>query len=245
MKKYVVVSTNNNPDYYHYLPYIEKAWNTYGWTVACMVTHDTYLSKLRYNNPSTIIIQLPRLEMLRTETIAQGGRLLAANYLSHNDLIMTSDIDMLPLSDYCKPEADKITVHGHDLTDYTYYPMGYTAMMGHKWKEVFGLTGLNDRDFMRLAREEPICFAESWEQWWNFDWKLLTEKLKPYKDEIKFIHRGRRADNPFAFGRIDRGDSMKIIPKPWIDAHCENEDVRLPAKLSKFLSIFEEVYGKL
>ena len=29
----VVVSTTNNPDYYFYLPYVEKAWNNYGWNV--------------------------------------------------------------------------------------------------------------------------------------------------------------------------------------------------------------------
>lgn len=246
MKKIVVVSTNANPDYYFYAPYIEKAWNSYGWQVAVMITHDTDPLNLQVKNPDTIIIRLPDIEGLRAETIAQAGRLYAANYLPKDALIMTSDMDMLPLSDYCKPLENDITVHGHDLTDYSFYPMGYTAMPGHKWKEVMNLSGFTDQDLFRDACHTKIAFAPDWESWWNFDWDLLTKRLQPYKEKIKFIHRGRRNDGtPFAFGRIDRGDSMKRIEKPWIDAHCENNNVKHPDKFNKFISIFEEVYGKL
>ena len=105
VQKIVVVSTNNNPDYYFYAPYIEKAWNTLGWQVAVMITADVDPLDLKVNNKDTLIIRLPDMT-LRKETIAQGGRLYAANYLSKDALIMTSDMDMLPLSDYCKPGVD-------------------------------------------------------------------------------------------------------------------------------------------
>ena len=35
MNKYVVISTNDNPDYYQYIPFVCKAWNNLGWRVIC------------------------------------------------------------------------------------------------------------------------------------------------------------------------------------------------------------------
>ncbi len=245
MKKYVVVSTSNNPDYYFYLPYIEKAWNTYGWNVCVMVTDEVDIKNLVINNPETMIVRLPQIAELREATIAQAGRLYAANYLPLDALIMTSDMDLLPLSDYWHPSIEDITVYGHDLTDYTFYPMGYCAMSGHNWKKYLNCTLDTETDILKDCQKTGQAFSIEWEQWWNTDWQILTDKLSLFKESIKFIKRGRRSDAGFAFGRIDRGDSMKIIPEPWIDAHCENNNVQHPERLDKFLKIFEKVYGKL
>lgn len=242
MEKIVVVSTNNNPDYYFYSPYIRKAWNKLGWKLAVMVTHDVDIT----NIDADYTIQLPNIPELRDATVAQAGRLYAANYFDNEPrLLMTSDMDLLPLSDYWTPDLNAITVYGHDLTDYSYYPMGYVAMSTLKWKQKLNLTGDTKADMLRDANETQIAFSPEWEKWWNFDWDLLTKRLKPTANEITFITRGRRKDAGFAFGRIDRGDSMKIIEKPWIDAHCENHNVQHPDKLNRFLEIFESVYGKL
>lgn len=245
MKKYIVVSSNNNPDYYHYAKYLEKAWNSYGWDLCVMITCDVDAKLLELSNPNSVIIKLPQMEGLRDATIAQAGRLYAANYLSLDALIMTSDMDLLPLSDYWKPEHNAITVYGHDLTDYSYYPMGYVAMLGSKWREIFNLSYDTSKDLLRDIAVRGQAYSDEWEQWWNTDWQILTDKLSPLKDQITFIKRGRRKDAGFAFGRIDRGDSMKIIEKPWIDAHMENVNVKHPDKLNKFISLFESIHGKL
>ena len=96
---------------------------------------------------------------------------------------------------------------------------------------------------VRDCKEVGIAYSDKWEDWWNTDWTILTKRLK--RQDIVSIERGKRPDGIFAKGRIDRGDSMQIIPKPWIDAHMENHNVKHPDKLNRFLSIFEEVYGKL
>lgn len=245
LRRIVVVSTNNNPDYYHYAKYIERAWNALGWDLCVMITHDVDPLNLELNNKNTIIVKLPEIPGLRIETVAQASRLYAANFLSLDALIMTSDMDLLPLMDYWNPSAGEITVYGHDLTDFSYYPMGYIAMTGHKWREVMNLNYNTPENMLRDANETKIALSDKWEEWWNFDWDLITKRLQPFKNQIKFLNRGRRKDAGFAFGRIDRGDSMKIIEKPWVDAHCENSNVRHPDKLSRFLEIFEEAYGKL
>lgn len=241
MERIVIVSTNNNPDYYFYSPYIYKAWHNYGWKVCTMITSDVDPSVIK----SDYIFKMPSFDGIRQETVAQASRLYAANYLPYDALIMTSDMDLLPLSDYWHPEADKITNYGHDLTDFTFYPMGYTAMTGWKWKEVMKLTGDIQKDFIDGCNTTMLPYADDWEQWWNHDWKLLTINLKPYEGEMVKILRGRRTDSPFAYGRIDRGDSCKVIDKPWIDMHCENNNVQHPVKLEPFLNLFKSVHGEL
>lgn len=244
-KKYVVVSTNNSEDYYFYAPYIEKAWNKYGWDLCVITTHDVDPLSLQLSNPESIIIRLPNISGLRSATIAQCSRLYAANYLPSDALIMISDMDLLPLSDYWKPDPAQITVFGHDLTDFTYIPMGYVAMTGAKWVDKMRLSMNTEKDMLRDAAEFPDCYSEDWQKWWNHDWTVLTARLKPYFSEITFVTRGR-GHSGFAYGRVDRGDSCRIpVGETLIDSHGENNNVRHPEKLARFTSLFESVYGKL
>jgi hypothetical protein len=245
MKKTVVVSTNNNPDYFFYAPFAEYAWNKLGWNLCIMVTNDVNIKDIVLNNPLTILCKLPAVDGIRNETMAQAGRLYASNYLQSEMLIMTSDMDLIPLSDYWHPNENDITVYGHDLTWNTYYPMGYICMSIDKWKHVMMINHNTREEMERDFKETKIAYSEKWEDWWNVDWDLITKRLKPIESQITFINRGRRTDSQFAYGRIDRGDSMKIIPRPWIDAHCENNNVRHPDKLNKFLDIFNQAWGEI
>jgi len=244
MERIVIVSTNNNPDYYFYSPYIKKAWNSYGWKVCVLITDDVDPA----NVVGDYVIKFPSFEGIRQETVAQASRLYAANFLPEDALLMTSDMDLLPLSDYWHPDPNNITNFGFDLTDFTFFPMGYTAMTGANWKRIMNLTGNTQADMLRDFNDETVPHSpksDNWETWWNYDWSLLSRNLRKVESEVVKVLRGRRADSPFAFGRIDRGDSMKIIPKPWIDAHCENNNVKHPVKLEPFLNLFNEVYGEL
>lgn len=246
MEKFVVVSTNNNPDYYSYAKYIEKAWAKYGWSLCVVMTHDVNPRDLELKD--AFFIQMPDIPELKRETIAQAGRLYAANYLPKGALVMTSDMDLLPLSDYWHPEPNVITIFGHDLTDYTYIPMGYVAMTTEKWQSVMELTYDTKRDLLRDSRESFIKnnpYSDKWEVWWGFDWDLLTNRLTSYKLQAKFITRGR-GHSGFAYGRVDRGDSCQIpIGENLVDAHLENHNVKAPEKWNKFISLFESHYGKL
>lgn len=207
-----------------------------------MCTGDVEHNKVITNNPDTLRLQLPTINGVRTETMAQAGRLYASSYLPENSLVMTCDVDLIPLSDYWHPQQDAITVYGHDLTDYTYYPMGYVAMKKEKWEEVMMLSANINKDMERDFDLTKAAYSDNWETWWNVDWDLLTKRLEKYKNEIRFINRGRRSDAPFAFGRIDRGDSMKWIEAPHIDMHCENNNVYHPDKLNKFLGIWSKLF---
>jgi len=246
MQKISVISANNNPDYLFYAPYQERAWNSLGWRLCIMITHDVNPLDLNIENPETIIVRLPEIPELRSATIAQAGRLYAANYLSEDALIMTCDMDLIPLSDYWKPEPFDVTVYGHDLTWHSFYPMGYCAMSGKNWKKYMNLTGLTENDLVRDAKEVELAYMPDWEQWWNHDWTLLTKRLKPYASIIKFNDRGQIniAGATLAKGRIDRHNWMETQnqPEPFIDMHCENNNVQHPVKLDPFLKVFNKFY---
>lgn len=251
MKKYVVVSTTNNPDYYFYLPYIQKAWAKYGWGLVVIITQDLELSSLTYKDENIIFIRIPDMPNVRRETIAQAGRLYAANYFKHDEhdvLLMTSDMDLLPLKDYWKPDPNNITVYGHDLTWYSFYPMGYCAMTVANWKKHLELFGDTDAEFFRDAKITNLPFAPDWESWWNHDWQLLTQRLTPYKQNITFINRGQIdiAGATLAKGRVDRYNWRATMNQPdWIDAHCHNNNVLHPDKQNDFFDVYNKIYGEL
>ena len=248
MRKIVVVSSNNNLDYLFYLPYVEKAWAKFGWDLCIMVTDDVDVNLLETNKKETIIVKLSDIKGLRKETIAQSSRLYAANYLPMDALIMTSDIDLIPLSDYWHPNINDITIYGHDLTWYSFYPIGYCAMSGANWKKYLNCTFDTYSDLERDCKEIELAYKEDWESWWNHDWTLLTKRLSPYKDKLTFINRGQIniAGATLAKGRVDRFNWVETQKQEiLIDAHCENNNVMHPDKLSKFLDVYEKIHGKL
>jgi hypothetical protein len=245
MKKYIVVSTNNNPDYYFYAPYIEKAWNSLGWDLVVMATDDVNVLDLKLSNPNSLVFHLPNIEGVRTESIAQSGRLYASNYLPSDSLIMTSDMDMLPLSNYWIPFDEDVTVYGHDLTGRTQYPICYICMSSSKWMKYMNLSGNTYNDLKRDAEESGKPFSSQWEVWWDFDQDMITKRLSVIKDEIVFVDRGFRAGSHYAKGRVDRSDNMTIHEGELIDCHCDNINSQHPDKLSKFLNVYEKIYGKL
>ncbi len=76
--------------------------------------------------------------------------------------------------------------------------------------------------------------------------RLLTNRLKPYAHLIEFIDRGQIdiAGATLAKGRIDRHNWIvtQNQPEPFIDCHCENNNVKHPDKLEPFLKVFNRFY---
>lgn len=248
MEKVVVLSTNANSDYAFFIPYQVKAWHKYGWKVCVLFTHDavefSYLPDADYN------IVLPEFDGVRTQTVAQASRLYAANHLPEDALIMTCDMDLIPLSDYWHPQPENITIYGHDLTWFSYFPMGYVAMLGSKWKELFKLTGDTEYDMgIGFLKYKEMVQSDDWEQWWNYDWKYLTDTLMPIKNQLTLINRGQIdiAGATLAKGRIDRYNIAVTAgqPEPFVDFHGHNTSMSNPERLKEFTDIYERFHGKV
>lgn len=211
MKKTVVLSTNDNPDYLNYLPYVQEAWNKLGWETLTFVLNSTdFLSQ-----PKNEIILLSSSGEYRPETAVQVIRLLAGHYVKEG-LIMTGDVDMIPMANYWHPTIDNITVYGHDLTGRSQYPICYIAMSAERWREIIPEKSLDE-----LLSKYPNAKSDDFYKWWGVDQEIVTERINTLKrkDELILVDRG--FTNGLAKGRIDRADWERTInsPEQKIDAH--------------------------
>lgn len=230
MKKIVVISSTENDEYLFFVPLITWAWNKLGWDVLfLMVTkygdqrkrelvHD-YMWKLSQGN---IVVHGQHVDQYRDETVSQVSRLYVASLYSsltnvEGDYLMTSDADMLPLSDYWEADPDEITCWGRDLTDY-HYPICYIGMTVEHWKSVMGINGQMIQEMVRELNSRPKASSDKWEEWWQVDQDIITEKLADWP--VKRIDRGIAPNSHYPLGRIDRGAwELTHFQPERIDAH--------------------------
>lgn len=214
MERTVILSSNNNPDYLNYLPYVIKAWNMLGWDTFTYLTDGAAVPDVRHN-PDFLntfnILHARGYDLPRKEMESQVIRLFAGHDVKEG-LIMTGDVDMIPLADYWNPSPDEITVYGYDLTGRSQYPICYIAMSAEKWREAIPETSLQE-----LLDKYPNSKSDDFYKWWGVDQEIITDRLK--NKSITFIDRG--TTNNLAKGRIDRADWERTVTNSdrKIDAH--------------------------
>lgn len=224
MKRYVVLAVNENPIYLYYLPLVCGAWRKFGWHPVIFFANTIDSSVI-----DEVLITLPDMDNIyplelngyRSETIAQISRLYAACVLPPDSYIMTSDADMLPLSDYWKYDPEMITVWGHDLTGYQHVPICYIGMKATRWVEVMGLissdyNGLIKRDLDSM----PNAKSEDSVKRWVVDQDLITERLAMVQFPRADVFRGTYP-NGYAIGRVDRS-AWTLQHATRIDAHLHH-----------------------
>lgn len=235
MKKYIVLSVNDNPEYLFYLPLTVWAWRKFGWepiifhartgidrafdnSIWKFVTGSIFDTK----KSIPFIYYIYQLSGYPSEMIAQISRLYASCELTELSFIMTGDIDMIPLSDYWSFNENEITVWGRDLTDY-HYPICYIGMNTSKWIDVMNLkdgigkpyqTGFfikRDLDSMPNAKSEDLIKR------WVVDQDLITDRLNNCGLPITKIDRGIYP-NGYPVGRVDRS-AWTLEHEQLIDCH--------------------------
>lgn len=199
MKRYVVISHNDNPDYEFYIPIVKWAWQVCGWGVLAIKP-----------------FPLPPYDEV---TITQCVRLYAGilKAIEKDDILMTSDADMIPLADYWQPKMYDITTYGKDLTDY-HFPMCYIAMTKRKWGQVMNLNSKDIKELMSRDLKDTSALSEDPTKKWVVDQDIITERLKNF-DRID-ISRGTDRKTSYPLGRVDRSTNCKIPEGPLIDFHA-------------------------
>lgn len=222
MKKYIVLSVNDNNDYLYFAPLAVWAWRKIGWEP--IVMFNGHLLKLgecwHYSGIESCVVHwVPShlsLQDYRSDTVTQVSRLYAA--CVQEGYLMTGDIDMIPLSDYWHPKEGEITVYGHDLTGYTHYPICYIGMDSTRWVEVMGLSS---PDYNKLIKRDldtlPQAKDPDFYKYWFSDQDLITQRIKQTEFPVTVINRGQYS-NGYAVGRVDRG-AWSLNHKQFIDAH--------------------------
>jgi len=208
MKKTVILSTNNNPDYLKYIPYVQQAWNKLGWN-----TLTFYRGKgVMDSNEQNQVLNVPDYSntVYKEATIVQVIRLFAHQYV--DGMIMTGDADMIPMCNYWRPIRDKITVYGIDLTGDEQIPMCYVAMDAKRWAEIIPEYSLLD-----LLEKYPQAKSDDFQKYWFTDQDILTDRIMP----LDFVRVDRGIRGNLATGRIDRANWEATLNAPGIkiDAH--------------------------
>lgn len=224
MKKYIILSTNDNVDYLHFTPLTCWAWRKFGWDPIIFyhsTKHNTDLNALVCDaSLPANFWPLESIDNYRSDTITQISRLYGACVA--DGYIMTGDIDMLPLSDYWKPDLNKVTVYGHDLTGYTDYPICYIGAPTLLWFRFMKIDPSGVQDFNAYIKRDldslPQAKNPDFYTYWSTDQNHVTARLKEYgTGHIDFINRGQYA-NGYARGRVDRGD-WRLNHDEFIDCH--------------------------
>lgn len=207
-----MLSTNDNPDYLKYLRPCQIAWNKLGWKTLTFY-HGTMAPGSTQLNQVVDISGIS--QKYRVETVVQCIRLFGGNFIE-DGIIMTGDVDMLPVSNYWNPQSHQISVYGHDLTGFTQYPMCYIAMTADKWRNI-----IPEKTINALLDKYPNAQHHDFEKWWSVDQQIITERLG--REHVTHYHRGREIvkETGIARGRVDRfaWDETLASPTQKIDAH--------------------------
>ena len=142
MKKTVILGTTNHYDYVSCYRYVARAWNNIGWNTLTFYVNDQP-DKLISEFDNNKIVEVPKSKYGHI-ILSQVYRLLGHHYLEDSDIIMTSDIDMMPLSDYWNPSIDFVNCYGYDLTGYKHYPICYIAMNKENWTQIIPEKNVDD-----------------------------------------------------------------------------------------------------
>jgi hypothetical protein len=252
MKKCIVLSVNDNIDYLYFTPLTCWAWQKIGWE-PIVFFHGDVGKGFGDICDLTIDMKIPMtpavvsgIDGYRSDTITQISRLYggACVICKPNDYFMTGDIDMLPLSDYWKPDFEKVTVWGHDLTGYGHYPICYIGMNSAEWRRVMNVWNSDynfhiKRDLDTLPQAKDPDFYK----YWFSDQDLITARLNEYgKEKITFVNRGKNPKHTdYAFGRVDRG-CWSLDHEQLIDAHLEQQTWQNDAKVARLMELLRHVW---
>lgn len=250
----VILSTNDNNDYLFFTPITAWVWRKFGFSSILFMPYKQYnegllnlvLSTGMSCIDQTVFVDVP--EGYREDTITQCSRMYAGCLDLHpEEYIMTGDIDMLCLSDYLKPDDEsKIHLHGHDLTGYGQYPMCYVGAKVKHWREIMNIKAGNWNEYLqRDLSEFPKAKSDKWEEYWQVDQDILTDRLKRYgADKCESVHRGHSILTGLPVGRVDRHSWAKTLGESVkIDAHLLRPGYT-DENFYKILSLLAETFPK-
>ena len=251
MKKHIILSVNDNPKYLFWVPLTCWAWRKFGWEPFLFYKREDEaadsqlrrLEQLTSDCPGNELLNMRIIRLIagfQPETITQCSRLYGACVL--DGYLMTGDIDMIPLSDYWKPDENKLTVYGRDLTDY-HYPICYIGMDSEKWKEVMHIDGtdyqyLMQRDLMTMPQAKSTDKVKRWVT----DQDLITERINSSHFIPERIDRGTYK-NGYPIGRVDRS-AWTLKHDVFIDAHLPHDVLTNDESFKKVLALLHHVWPK-
>lgn len=153
----IIVSSNENPEYYKFFGYIKPIWDKLlkARTMLIYVGHAIPDELLPYKDDIIIYVPPKTVPEIHTAFIAQTVRLLYPSLLPtmhESDGILITDVDCIPMSsDYFIKQVENIS--DDKFINYSFDPavfackehnIPYSLATGKVWKEIFQINSLED-----------------------------------------------------------------------------------------------------
>jgi hypothetical protein len=235
MDKIVSISSNNNPKYLYYIPLVKWAWEQFGWkTFVSFVGTETKASKFVEDIIDDFSWYLTE-NNYPSETVAQVCRMYASQEWPDDHLMMLSDSDMLPLSNYWQPYENTITCYGRDLSD-EHQPMCYVAMKKEHWKTV--MNGEENPGEQGIWWDLNHWYPKAKNKW-TVDQNILTERITGFQ-KIQ-VHRGVDPKTHYPIGRVDRSN-WRLDHERLIDCHLPHDVLTNEKSFHKVMELLHHVW---
>jgi len=239
--EYAVVSSNSNPEYLDFWPYVARSWRD-------IIGLEPVLLYIDHDPPPNWVSNHGRVyyfEPLRGWDISQQAqciRFWAARLLDSPFII--SDMDMLPISkDYYISHAEYVGDTGlisysSDIINYRWYktnpqyPMCYLAGDTNSFIDVLDLNDINHLIFLERLMRMNIRSGTDQKFFYN---QLARKRFS----NIKHLERGW-IEEKYAMGRLDKA----IWPKNDYNVH-EYIDCHLPRPYSSNKNLCDTLFKKL
>jgi len=235
----VSIGVNSVPKYLYYIPLIKWSWGKFKWdTMIFHIGEGNNLTRLIEQTCHGIAFPVRMLSKFSypTETIAQMIRFYA--YAHTADLIMTSDSDIMPLSDYWQPKHEDVTCYGRDLSD-EHFPACYVAMSSGNWNKIMNNNRYPSTNAMDADLRE--WYPKSRNKW-TVDQNVLTARLNAYSPK-KLIDRGIDPKTNYPIGRVDRS-GWTLKHKQYIDCHLPHDILTNDISFHKVMELLHLVWPK-
>lgn len=247
MKKYIILSVNDDPKYLFWVPLTCWAWRQFGWEPVLFYFNGRgQMDSWGLNSMESLVFSFQKawltspIQDYQPETITQVSRLYGACVA--NGYLMTGDIDMIPLSDYWKPDENKLTVYGRDLTDY-HYPICYIGAPSWIWAEVMNIKSIVIDDLIKRDLDTlPQAKSSDKVKRWVCDQDLITERINNSSFVPERIDRGTYK-NGYPVGRVDRS-AWTLNHDVLIDAHLPHDVLTDDQSFKNVLGLLHTVWPK-
>lgn len=178
----VIVSSDANPTYLDFWPFVAKAWKKLGIKpTLALIAHDTIIVDETLGD----VIRFEPIANIPTSLQAQVIRLLLPAFFEHETCLI-SDIDIIPLqktyflnSIKNIPENNFVVYRQYDKHTSTTYPMCYNAAKGSTFKELFGVNSIADIPAI-ITGWYNLGYG------WNTDERILAEHVNSF-DQTRAI----------------------------------------------------------
>jgi hypothetical protein len=211
MNKKVILSTDNNKEYYSLLPLACHSWRKLGYDPVIITAGiDRDLRELIGKHSGAEMFFINNDNGIKESTLAQLVRLFAYENYAPDVALITSDADMVIARDIFTHDVcqGQIVSYGYDLTGRSELPICYVKATAAKWRELMGEFTIPEK-----------AYSDRWEDYWSVDQQLLTQRAHQYgMGRITFIDRGNQNKHGLPTGRWDRFD-FSNIPDSIIDVH--------------------------